>query len=487
MRHKGRCACDALDSHGPDASPRQLHARPFDLSRSITLFSSVILAAALLAGQAETEGPASPADSPPKANQAAEGSSKAGSTLSSGELQQAVLRLVRQLNDAQLTKRDAAEKELTALGPSALEYLPQITARTPAEVKDRLGRIRRALENAAVELASRPAVVSLEGPMSLEAALKSLQAQSGNRVVDFRGRFDQQQTPIQVNMNVSKVTFWQALDTLLDQARMTIYNYGGESAALTIISRPSEETSRSGKAAYAGQFRFEAVRLDASRDLRNPANNSLQLALDIAWEPRLRPIVITIPLRDLKILGDEAAPLELDEDGGEPEVTPMANVSATELIIPLKLPSRSLKTLRSIRGRMDVLAQAIVETFEFAELERLKESEQKRAGVSVVFEQMRKNQDVFEIRIRVVYDAASNALESHRGWILDNPAYLIDPAGNVVENAGVEVTRQQSDEIGLSYKFVVDGGFKGYKFVYKTAAALTKLPVEFEIKDVELP
>lgn len=446
------------------------------------MVSTIVLATALLVAQPEPQVPAKPGADSASANPNAAGSPAAGA-----ELAQTVQRLVRQLNDQQLAKREAAEKDLTALGPSALEFLPQVTPRTPAEVKDRLGRIRRALENAAVALATRPAIVSLEGTMTLDAALKSLQAQSGNRVVDFRGRFDQQETPIEVTMSAAKVTFWQALDALLDQARMTTYNYGGETSALTIIARSAEESDRQGKAVYAGQFRLEVVRLDASRDLRNPMNNSLQLALDIAWEPRLRPIAIAIPFRDLKIVADEGMPLDLDEDGGEPEVTPMANVSATEVIIPLKLPGRSVTKLRSIKGRMDVLAQSLVETFEFADLERLKESEQKRAGVNVVFEQMRRNQDVFEVRMRVSYDAASNALESHRGWILDNPAYLIDPFGAMVENAGVEVTRQQPDEIGLSYKFVVDGGLKGFRFIYKTAAALTKLPVEFELKDVELP
>ncbi len=400
---------------------------------------------------------------------------------------QAVPRLVRQLNDEQLAKRESAEKDLVALGPSALEYLPQITAKTPAEVKDRLGRVRKILENAAVELATRPAAVTLEGEMSLEQALKSLEQQSGNRVVDYRERFDQTATPIRVNLTASKVSYWHALDELLDQAKMTTYNYGGVTSALTIVARQDQEVDRLGKAAYAGQFRIEPMRLELVRDLRNPGNNSLQLALDIAWEPRLRPIVITIPFQDLEVKDDAGNKIESDAAGGEPEVSADANVSATEVVVPLRLPDRSIKKIATIKGRLEVLAQGRVETFEFIDLDRAKEVEQKRAGVAVVLEQVRKNQDVYELRMRVVYDSASNALESHRGWILDNPAFLIDPSGVRVETAGLEVTQQKEDEVGLSYKFVIEGGFRGYKFVYKTAAALVQLPVDFELKDIELP
>jgi hypothetical protein len=101
---------------------------------------------------------------------------------------------------------------------------------------------------------------------------------------------------------------------------------------------------------------------------------------------------------------------------------------------------------------------------------------------------VRRNQDVYELRVLVRYDEASNALESHRGWIYDNPAYLLDPSGAQVENAGLEPVSQKENEVGLSYKFVLDKrGFKGYKFVYKTAASLIELPVEFELKEIELP
>lgn len=431
------------------------------------MIPSFLLAGALLLAQPDssTPAPASPQDLPAT-----------------------VQRLVRQLNDEQLARREAAEKELTALGPKVLELLPQITPRTPAEVKDRLGRVRKILETAAVELATRPAIVTLTGEMTLEEALAALEKQTGNRVIDFRDRFDQQATPIKVTMEASQVTFWQALDELLDRARLTTYNYGGEASALTIVARQESDADRRQKASYAGQFRIEPLQLDISRNLRNSSNDSMTLTLDVAWEPRLRPIVISMPFRDLRLTDESGAALETDESGGEPEIAAEGNVSAAEINLPLKIPPRSTKRIGSLKGRLNVLAQGRIETFEFTDLDKMRNVEQKRAGVTVIFEQVRRNQDVYELRVLVRYDEASNALESHRGWIYDNPAYLLDPSGAQVENAGLEPVSQKENEVGLSYKFVLDKrGFKGYKFVYKTAASLIELPVEFELKEIELP
>ena len=127
-----------------------------------------------------------------------------------------------------------------------------------------------------------------------------------------------------------------------------------------------------------------------------------------------------------------------------------------------------------------------IETFEFGELENAKAVQQQKAGVTVVLDQVRKNVDVYEVRLRVKFDKAENALESHRNWVYRNEAYLLDAAGKRLENAGLQATRQDADEVGVAYLFDVEN-LKGCKFVYKTPAVIVKMPVPYELKDIELP
>lgn len=85
------------------------------------------------------------------------------------------------------------------------------------------------------------------------------------------------------------------------------------------------------------------------------------------------------------------------------------------------------------------------------------------------------------------FDDAANALESHRGWVYQNEAYLTDKDGKKLENVGFQATRQETNEVGVAYLFDLPDGPEGCKFVYKTPALVLQLPVEYELKDIELP
>jgi hypothetical protein len=113
--------------------------------------------------------------------------------------------------------------------------------------------------------------------------------------------------------------------------------------------------------------------------------------------------------------------------------------------------------------------------------------ERQNAGVTVVLQRVRKNADVHQVRVLVRFNEAGGALESHRGWIYSNEAYLLDPDGKRIDLASLETTRQQIDEIGLAYNFATPGDLKDHKFVYKTPAAIISLPVKYELTNIELP
>jgi hypothetical protein len=399
-----------------------------------------------------------------------------------------VVRLVRELDDDQLDRREAAERGLIALGPDVLDLLPPVTRRTSAEAKVRLERIRRALEQAAAEAAAQASVVTLSGTMLLSEAFAAVEKQTGNKIVDWRKRFHQQQGDPQVTVDFAKTPFWAALDDLLDQARMTVYNFGGEPGAVTVIARTQEEFTRVGRATYSGLFRFEGTRLQAIRDLRNPANQSLRLSMEVAWEPRISPIVLQVPLDSLEAIDDQGNQLTIDDRRSRFEVPVESNISASELVVPLALPPRTVQSIGSLKGTLWALVPGAVEAFEFGDLQNARSVQQRRAGVTVILDQVRRNADLHEVRIRVQFDKAQNALESHRGWIYNNDAYLLDSDGNRVEHAGLQATRQAETEVGVAYLLEdIEGGLEGCKFVYKTPAAIVKMPVKYELKDIQLP
>src|SRR5262245_23670914 len=124
------------------------------------MLTELVLVSGLVLGQAETKPAEKPAGEKPAA-----AAPSAAAPAADAELAKKVTALVKQLDSNQQAQREAAEKELVALGPDVLPLLPALTPRTPAEVRNRLTRVRNALVKAEVEAATKPATVSLSGEM----------------------------------------------------------------------------------------------------------------------------------------------------------------------------------------------------------------------------------------------------------------------------------------------------------------------------------
>jgi hypothetical protein len=397
--------------------------------------------------------------------------------------------LIKQLDASEQAKREAAEKELIALGQDVLPLLPKPDARTPAEVKNRLRRVYSALLAAAVETSTKPAFVTLSGEMTLSEAMAGIEKQTGNKVIDKRGEQTQETPDPKIKLSLEKVPFWQALDTVLDAASLQLYNYDVESGSLAFVARGEGALPRSTHGAYGGLFRLEPTLLEARSDLRNPMNKVLKLTVDVAWEPRVRPVVLELAPGDLK--GTDEAGGEIVSDAGEETLEfPVRGTNAgVELELGFKLPPRSVKQIASIKGKMSALVLGRIEEFEFTDLDKAKGVEQERGGVTVIVREVRKNEEIYDVKVRVKFGDAGKALESHQGWIYDNECYLLDRSGNKIENAGLEATSTGQNEVGLDYKFDLgdETSAKGFKFIYKTPAAIVRIPIEFELKNIELP
>jgi len=400
-------------------------------------------------------------------------------------LQMEVEKLLLQLNDPQLSRREAAEKRLLELGPAALDLLPS-TAKQ-AEVKLRLERIRLALGRAQAEALAQASTVTLKGEkMPLLAVLAAIEEQTGNRIVDARDQFGQEAADPSLTIDFNKTPFWEAFDQVLDQANLTVYPYIGENA-LAVVGRGDGSADRKERTTYVGAFRFDPMELLARRDLRTVEGQTLQLRVETAWEPRLAPIAIRQSMSDVTAVDERGEALSLSSPEAEVEIPINAGSSAAEMTLNFNLPPRNVARIASLKGKLTTLLPTGVETFTFKNLGANRNEERRQANITVVLEQVRKNNELWEVRVRLHFDKAANALESHRGWVFNNPAYLLDPQGKPVAYATLETTRQTDNEVGFAYFFVAEQGLKDYQFVYKSPTVIMDRTIEYELKDLELP
>jgi hypothetical protein len=412
------------------------------------------------------------------------------------ELAQQVSRLIRQLNDDASTERDAAEQKLLEVAAANaanvdqfLSFLPPDNDQLPIAARERLSTIRKKIEERAIKTAIAPTTATLTvDQMPVFDLLAEIEKQTGNHVVDRRRQAsnDEHMQQQKVNFAFRDEPFWSAIDQVLDQWRMGVYNYGGGDALAIVEREPGERPRRQG-AVYSGPFRLQILGVSAQQSLRKPDNKSLKLQMEVAWEPRLRPIAVTQAATEVEATDDGGHKLEMSQPDASLDAEISAGTQATELVLPFALPTRDVSKIATLKGKLLALVPGRQVKFKFDDLAHATGKSQTSGGVQVTIDAIRKNNEVWEIHMRLRLDEDNHALESHRSWALQNLSYLIDKEGVRIENAGLETTLQNKNEVGVAYLFEQANGLDGLTWVYETPAAIVELPIEYEFKDIPLP
>lgn len=416
-------------------------------------------------------------------------SDKSGQTkVAPAELAETVRQLIRDLDAAQKSRREEAEKKLLSLGSRVLDHLPENTDRLSAEAGQRLARVREKLEKSAAASSVEPTTVTCAGEKPLAKIFALIEEQTGNKIVDLRSEFGQDVGDPNLKVDFEKTPFWSALDRVLDDADLAIYPYASEQGGLGITSRGESRLPRSGSAVYSGAFRIEGTEFIARRDLRDPMSHMLNLTLEAAWEPRLSPIVITYPSGSVEAIDDQGQPLAVADSSGDMQFPINSDTKSVEVPIQFQLPERNVRRIASLKGKLTAMLPGRMETFRFTNLDKTKRVDRKRAGVTVALESVRKNGAVWEVRMLLIFEKATGALESHlsTGWVSNNFAALEDAKGQSIPYAGLETTRETETEVGVAYYFDLPS-LKGHTLVYKTPTAIISLPIDYELKNLDLP
>jgi hypothetical protein len=368
-----------------------------------------------------------------------------------------------------------------------LAHLPAAGTETSVEVAHRLDRIRQTLLADQAQQSLQPTHVTLQArQIPLSQALAAIEEQTGNSLIDYRGQFGQQAPDPELNLDFEQTPFWRAMDELLDTAGMTTYHFAGKQG-LALINTLPNQLPRLGRAAYSGIFRIEPARITAQRDLRSREGDSLDLVLEIAWEPRVHPIAIAQPLETLSAVDARGEPLAFADGGAVMEVPVQRGSTAVEISIPMKLPPRDIQQIMKLTGTFQSLVPGKVEEFRFTGLADASGSEQRKGKTTILVENVRKNNDIWEVRMRARYEDAAGALESHRGWVFNNEAYLETTAGEKIQPQGFQTTAQTETDVGVAFLFELPDGPEGLSFVYKTPTVFARLPIEYELSDIPLP
>ncbi|QDV67972.1 hypothetical protein Poly24_16780 [Rosistilla carotiformis] len=407
-----------------------------------------------------------------------------------------VERLIAALDARTLSERQAAERELIDLGLDILGLLPRENDLPTAEMRQRLRRIRSQLEQLESTTSIDATPITIRDARTLGDALGQITRQTK---VQFSGAIN---ASLPVKIHAVKIPFWNAVDEVLDAADLDIDRFGGVEQSLKLVPRSPDRPRRSDTAAYSGVFRIEPISVTARRDLHNPRLSGLDLMIDISWELRLTPIGLSLPLKEFGAKLDNGDVLQLQASAETAEAMPNAGIPSTQTSIPFQLPAGRPAKIDTLSGTIDALLPGKIKHFDF-DLGSDTFPSKDAGDVTVTLESVRGNGSLHELRVNVKFKQADRALESHRGWVFDNPAYVTaantDPAETPddgsdkpaqptrIENLGYEIYRQTSDEIGIGYLFDLESQPARFQFHYETPSSIVRSEVRFTLHDILLP
>ena len=409
-------------------------------------------------------------------------------------LKDRVLQLVERLGADKVEARDTATASLIKLGPKALPLLPDPATVTSAERKERLGRVRAALAEKQAEVNTGASTVTITGKgIRLSEALQQLQKQTGNAITDLREQLGTEVTNPALDVNVRDKPFFEALDHIARLAEVTT-NFGTGDGSIGIMAGASMAPAPGMAASkakplilYSGPFRIELQQVSLSRDFQ--AGTALaNVKLEAAWEPRLRPMLLKLKADEMKVVDDrkkEVKPQVSDESN---EVVLRPENPAAELNINLEAPERDAKKIGSLVVKAEVTIPAGIKTFKFPSLAQ-KDVTVKQGDVSLTFEDVEIDEQVWKVNVTLVYPGEGPAFESYRQGLFNNRIWLQRADGSRFEhNGGFNSTGSDGGKLGFEYLFVdAPGKPAEYQLVYETPSKVITIPLEFEFKDVILP
>lgn len=406
---------------------------------------------------------------------------KAADELTPEQLESQVHSLLREIEADQLKTRDAAEQRLIELGPRILPFLPDVTPRISGEQKVRLQRIRQALNESKIEAFFEASYVTLEGQQTLVEAIECIEQQTANAIDLTSIEGMQEQTVV---CNYDHTPFWTVIYDLMQQADLQINAYGTTSGELVLGRARGVHRATP---VSVGPFSIQPNSVQSSLQFASQLEGQLGLSLLVAWEPRLKPIFMQVPMDQVMLTLDNGDQLTATNPQAKPEIALNLGNSTTQVDYQIQRAPRSTTSIAQLRGQFAVAIPSERHQYGFENFGSGARQSEKYGDVTVTLEGTRRNGSVYETRILTAFGDAQGALESYRSWILSNDAYLLDKNGNRLEHVSLQTYAMRPNAVGIAYMFQINTDPDNWKLVYESPAAMTNHVVEFELNDIPLP
>lgn len=408
-------------------------------------------------------------------------------------LKDRVAQLVERLESPKVETRAAAEKSLIDLGSRVLPLLPAAVDKSKKDLSERVERVRSTLREKEEQTNLGASRITLKGSaMRLTEAIKALQTQSGNIITDLREANGDETTNPALDLDIEDKPFYEAFDIVVEKAGVSFTPFTGDGTlgitAGGMQPQPGMPAMAKPLVVYSGPFRIQFKQFVIVKDFTTAGAGTATATFDVMWEPRLRPMLLSIKNEDLKIVDDQGKPVTPQVAQEANETGLRAGNCAAEVNLNLLAPERAAKVLSSLKVKGSVTVPAGMKSFKFPSLAATNVT-QKQGDISVTLESCDVDEQTWKVSLMVAYPEDGPAFESYRQGLFNNRIWLQKPDGSRFEhNGGYNNTGSDEGKISFEYMFVDAPGKPGdHMLVYESPAKVVPIALEFEFKDVPLP
>lgn len=398
-------------------------------------------------------------------------------------IRSAIRQALRELESGQLQVRDAAEQKLIGMGVAVLPHLPKLTPRTGGELRVRLQRVRQTLQQAKIGQDFEPSTVTLEGKMRLADAIDHIAQQTQNSI-RVENRESVADRPIE--LAVSNVPFWEVLSSVMQQANLRVNPFGSAESEL-VLSPVIAEEYQAGAHSSTGPFRMDMTSIRSTLPFNSSIDGQLELSVTLTWEPRLKPIYMQVPMSTVRAELANGKTLLATNPQAAPEIPLDLGGCSTQIDLQVERPERSAVHISQLSGEFSIAIPSQRHQYVFPEFSSGARHAEKFGDVTVTLEGARRNGPAYEVRLYVDFGDSQGALDSFRGWIMSNEAYLLDATHKRLDSVGSSTYAITPNAAGIAYLFEIEGNAQDYRLVYESPSAITMQTVQYHLRDIELP
>lgn len=403
-----------------------------------------------------------------------------------------VASLVAALGSPSRRDREEAEAAVVARGPAVLGELSRLAPLTVGEARLRLERATAILEKLLIERDLEPSSITIAvDRVPARDVLARIAAESGNRLELARDIAEGEAGARPVSLSADRETFWEVVVDVLSQASLAV-DCDGEGRGLRIV----KAVAGGPKSVPAGPF----LAIDRGVEIgRGGAGvRPVRVRLALAWEPRLQPLVIRVPMQSVEVEGPAGESIPPTSRMAVLEATVLPGSRWVPLVLPLSAPVSAEaplpERLRMVRATVRTWFAAGEHDFEFPlDVPPSPAPRAVRVGSAVVsLDTAEPRGREFVIAAEATYDEPSEPLASHRTWIVDRPLAIVasgppdattEPALPVERSVG-----HRSDRgLGIAATFRLPEGTKAAMLRWRLPAALREVPVDIVLRDIPLP